>query len=428
VITLDNVRSGSIWVAADKALGDTAVALHEHRAFPDFEGAVERAERLVSALYPAWSLQDWLPVVYSYPRLGILLELAEPETSETIEIVLDIYDLSEAPRVDDAVALPERGATPVNVSSSFLDGLTDDQRLERARSWQAKHDWDMLVLDLLAAHGDFPEALKNASMSLAVDLHRVMPVFYDSTACTIYTVRNQVSEYCQSDIPYCAAAIGRNIASYYGVSHLESKVAGLMGITDQVWPTVAGEIQYYSSPNGLDKAGTVSYTTATSAGTGHLQSWQQILASVQRDQAFLIPSSIGKFTHGGNPGPGGWQQPGHWVALYGMKVCTSPNGQKSVQLGIFDPYPPSNCQATSFQSFDALKGKIRSHTIPMDAGNPPWYPPKHSFEPWKCKLHWYRAMYPASCKKIDDLLRTVGLGAQQSEDEWFYAPEVPASP
>ena len=419
VLTEDDVISGSIWVSADMALGTTVVAIHANQEFPDFEAAKEGARRVAKSKYPAWDVQSIAPVVYSYPRVGLMLKMDHPETARKADLILDLYDLSEAPKLARLIDNLRDGDISANASWSLFDDVSSEERKERIRRWKVRHIWESKIKEILSESDGFPKALKSAPLKTVLDLNAVSRRFYAQTQCEIYTTRNPWPRFCQSGIPFCAAAVGRNIAGYYGVWQLESKVAQLMGITKNQWPTVQGEVTYYKSPQGLKKSGTESYTSDTPKGIAHLSDWRSFKLKLQQDNDFLIPSSIGLGYGPGAPGPGGWQQPGHWNALYSMKVCRSPEGDESVIFGVFDPYPPTQCGGDQFEYFSILKGKIRSHTIPKDPGAPPTYPAKPTFEPWKCALHWYKMLYPGSCKKWEELVKRISRPAvwRKSPDE-----------
>jgi hypothetical protein len=360
--------------------------------------------------------------VYAYPRLGVLLEMHDPESTESMDVVFDVYTLSEAINVDIAQENPRRTEFTDNASWSWLDSISSEERAEKIARWKERHEWDVQVRDELKEHGGFPERLKDKLLLEVLDLKSVLPKIYALSQCTQYITRNPWPHFCQSGVPYCAAAVGRNIAGYYGKWPTEASVAALMGITASAWPTVKGELNYYTSAKGLNKGGTTSFTSETSSGQAHLNDWNRFRIETQKDKNNLVPSSIGLGYGHGQKTPGGWRQPGHWNALYSIKVCKSTQGSESVTFGVFDPYPVPKCNGNQYESFNALKGRIRSHTVPQDKGATYSYPTQPKFEPWKCKLHWYKILYPASCKKIEDLVKRITFTSHQALDEWLQAP------
>ncbi len=97
IIGPDNFIHSGIWVAANKLIGTTMIAVSDSMDFPDFDAAAERALRQATCRYPGWEVTQTLPVVYSYPRIGVMLTFSKPGTRETVDLIYDIYDLSEAP-------------------------------------------------------------------------------------------------------------------------------------------------------------------------------------------------------------------------------------------------------------------------------------------------------------------------------------------
>jgi len=221
-ITEDGKNIGQIRMAASKVLGSPVIMIQETPDSINYEDAITESEEILKSAFKDLEYSEPVLVCYSYPRIGIMYEIAN-KADETEKVIIDATEMfivsDEYPKNSGDIGV-----------WSLYDYITQDQVADNVKNWNDA-----------AEINEFDTSTK-ASKSFHYN--------------TLWAAANLEP---QTNGVWCAVASAKMIAYWYGTSHSLSYIADVMGAWDYSTspPTPAGvtdseEIYYYDeASNGL---------------------------------------------------------------------------------------------------------------------------------------------------------------------------------
>jgi hypothetical protein len=213
--------AGYVRTAANKLVGSPDVAFEVGARHWDFDTAVKKITPKVRREFPGASFADPRLICYSYPKLGVLFEIAGTGARA-------IYDVASYDPVPERPDKPSEGA----YAWSFLDSLSDQDRRARLKRYNA---FDK-------ARGDIPAELRNRmvqarSLGAAFEL---IPMKARRTVtrtlqyCDHYNETEPRSHHCfslhaQEVNDYCAVATCQMVLCYYRYDYTQDHIAPELG-------------------------------------------------------------------------------------------------------------------------------------------------------------------------------------------------------
>ena len=97
VLMEGRAQVGSVWISASKLLGSTAASFVLGPPGWNVEEGMAWAEEIAAEQYPGWEIVSLHVVVYSYPKIGVLATILNPQTREEVHLTVDIADRSVIP-------------------------------------------------------------------------------------------------------------------------------------------------------------------------------------------------------------------------------------------------------------------------------------------------------------------------------------------
>lgn len=211
---------GRIEVNANKTLGYPVQAFEfDPRPF-DQNKAMEKSIEIANDKYPSGEIQSTRMVVYSYPKFGAMSLVIDKATGNKHRVIVDAYSLELIP--DKEPTENEPGIW------SVYDSISEDKAGENVARWDSSSE----VIELM--------------QQPYTDAQNELP--------RIGSKELDVPLYGQEESYYCAPATAQMIAKYYGVTHTQDYIFGIMD-GDTGGCTNSEQLTYYKASNGLDKDG-----------------------------------------------------------------------------------------------------------------------------------------------------------------------------
>jgi hypothetical protein len=222
----DTKMVGRIEVSANKTLGYSVQAFEFDPKPFDANKALERSIKIANDKYPSGEIQSTTMVVYSYPKFGAMCLVLDKTTGDEHRVIVDAYSLEIIP---------------------------DKKQIEEEPGIWSVYDW------ISEEHVDKNVAKWDSSAEIVQMMQ--MPSFdMQRDLLTIGSKELNVPLYGQENSYYCAPATAQMIAKYYGVTHTQDYIFGIMG-GDTDGCSNSEQLTYYKASNGLDKDG--SYYDST---------------------------------------------------------------------------------------------------------------------------------------------------------------------
>ena len=243
---------GKIDIGADKSLG-RSVQLVEFDPIPfKTAEAMEKSVEIAKNNYPSGVIESTKPVVYDYPEIGAMTVVKDKCTGDEHRIFVDAYTIEMVP--DKPATETQRG-----VCSTY------EQRLKNGID-NNLNDWresDNLTKSIKQ------EAI-NKGINISVPVSEENIKKFSKNAAMVTTGFEKylsVPRYGQEYNNYCAAASGKMISAYYGVtSYTQTQIFNTMG-GDPSGCTLSGQLNFYKSAQssgGLGKSGSTLVTSGFS--------------------------------------------------------------------------------------------------------------------------------------------------------------------
>jgi hypothetical protein len=325
-----NSPTGYVRASASKTIGSAVPAIILGSRGWDPDVAMREATEQAKKLFPNSNLGEKELVCYSYPKIGVRIEMmGKGKSSQSL-----IFDVASHSLVDRFGADELEGFS----SWSFYHEIVDRDASRREQIW------DLADQELEAAKAEAPKTFNRAftdreqsavKATLVPSPVRVTPIpFYSQQVlqyCRHCTTHDCYALHAQQTDVYCAVATGQMILDFYRYPYTQNEIATAMG-TGTSGTTNAGQKKGYEtlSKNGL---------TATIDTTAD---WTEAKAEIDANRP--LKSGIS----------------GHARACFGWKRQNiSLIGQKPKRwLYILDPWPwnANLCQggAVVWEDWDAV--------------------------------------------------------------------------
>ena len=281
---------GSIKTSASKVLGSSIVTIGLKPLALDSDVALQMAKNNAKENYKDSEITSTTLVSYSYPKIGIMVQLRDIKTNKEQRMFIDAYDYSN---------IPDRmpGDNGFGVWSLY-ESITEEEKVKRISAWEENDKKFREIAEKKVSNG-------NDSSKTVVTTQSISKIL-------------DVTLFAQEQSNYCAPAVGQMIADYHGVSHTQTYIAGRMHTTSN-GTNITNQVGYYRNDLGMTNSNAYSVF------------WSDMVNMINADRPFdsLIMNSAGSHTR--------------TVAGYyesGFKL-----------IGIYDPYPVNQGDAY-WEDFD----------------------------------------------------------------------------
>ncbi len=224
----DGKSVGSIKTSASKVLGSLIVTIGLKPLALDSDAALQMAKKNAKENYKDSEITSTTLVSYSYPKIGIMVQLRDLKTNKEQRMFVDAYDYSIIPD-----RMPKDNEPGV---WSFYESIPEEEKVKRISAWEENDK-------------KFGEL---AVKKLSNEINSSNPLVTTQSFKTL-----GVNLFAQEQDNYCAPAVGQMIANYYGVSHTQTYIAGRMWTTS-TGTNVSGMLNYYQ--NDLHKSNSNAYS------------------------------------------------------------------------------------------------------------------------------------------------------------------------
>lgn len=221
---------GIIRTSASKVLGSPIVQIGLKAPSWDSKEVLENTIGIAKSQYTDYEIDSATIVCYSYPKIGVKIQLHNPKNEEQRNILLDAVDYS---MILDSSSL----SSEISVWSIY-EKISLENMTQGISAWEER---DMDV-DILLAKSDINVLDSSSSMIITRLSSDTISGFY---------------LFGQEDDWYCAPAVGQMIADYYNIDHSQDFIAGVMGTIDGQGTSLNNEIAYYR--NNLNKQNSNAY-------------------------------------------------------------------------------------------------------------------------------------------------------------------------
>ena len=215
---------GSIKTSASKVLGESIRTIGLKPLILDSDVALQMAKKNAKENYKNSEITSTTLVSYSYPKIGIMVQLRDLNTNKEQRMFVDAYDYSTVPEKN-----PENNEPGV---WSLYDNIPDDEKVKRISAWEENDKKFREVVEKKSSNG--------------IESSKTLVTTQSSTVLDI-------SLFAQEQWNYCAPAVGQMIADYLGVSHTQNYIAGRMGTTSTGTNTT-GMLNYYRNDLGYSNS------------------------------------------------------------------------------------------------------------------------------------------------------------------------------
>lgn len=181
-------------------------------------------------------------VVYDYPLFGAMTVVKDKATGDEHRIFVDVYTLEVVP--DKPATETERGIWSI-YEQRLKNGID-----ENLKAWQES--------DNLTKFIERKTTSMEINISAPVTDEQMKKLSGDATIKATATTKTlNVPLYGQTTNYYCAPASAQMIAAYYGVSHSQDYIYGIMGGVAPNGVDLNRQLTYYKSSQGLAKTNSV---------------------------------------------------------------------------------------------------------------------------------------------------------------------------
>lgn len=246
---------GSIKASASKIIGSTVPTIELGSRVWDPDRSVEAAKKKTKEHFPKAKISETELVCYSYPKIGVRINIEEPET-ERQSLILDVADLS---------FVESYGADEIDgfTSWSFYQDEAEPNAMDREKRWELADQ------ELEVVKSETPEVLepgfkvqeldklKAILISKPLDWQTYYPklIPFYSWRVIRFSPRCDTHEcfelYGQETSWYCACATGQMILDFYRYYYTQNQL-------DQAMGTLAPDELYTNHPGGTSNSGQVN--------------------------------------------------------------------------------------------------------------------------------------------------------------------------
>lgn len=267
---------GSIKTSASKVLGQSIRTIGLKPLELDPDTALQMAKKSAKENYKDSEITSTTLVSYSYPKIGIMVQLRDLKTNEEQRMFIDAYDYSVVPD-----RMPKGNEPGV---WSLYESIPEEEKVKRISAWEENDKKFREIAEKMRSNG----------------------IDGSKTPVTTQSINILgVSLFAQEQANYCAPAVGQMIADYHSVSHTQTYIAGRMGTTS-TGTSVDGMLSYYRNDLGASQSNLYSVV------------WQDMVNMIDASRPFATLITY--------PGQHVRTGAGYWVWAYN-------------DLYVLDPYP-----------------------------------------------------------------------------------------
>lgn len=218
---------GRMKASASKRIGAPLVTLELGARKWDAAKGIKQAKKQAQELFPKARLEDADLVCYSYPKIGVRVDLVT-EGGEETSLIFDVADGSQVTRFGDDEAEGQ-------AAWSYLDALPPRRAEENQALWelrdQEREAAQKATPKLFARGYTAAEALKLKDTLVVKSPYYLLPFF--SSRVLRFAPRCNAHEcfelYAQQTSVYCAVATGQMILDFYRYHFDQDDIAAAMG-------------------------------------------------------------------------------------------------------------------------------------------------------------------------------------------------------
>ncbi len=202
----NGIKVGVVNAAASTVAGGPVLSMGPEPVAINEQGTDRKIGEILAAEGPDFQISSKTLVAYNFPRLGVLITLANAKNGQTKRFVIDAYDYSIIPE--------KRTQTDGDLGAwSYYDDITVDQMYQNINNHAITRDTGKTVL--------------YATQKLL-----------------------SVTRYDQTSENWCAVTVAQMISQYYGYTRTQQAIANIMGNGDGSGSTPAMELTYYETSTG----------------------------------------------------------------------------------------------------------------------------------------------------------------------------------
>ncbi|SFM25825.1 C39 family peptidase [Methanolobus profundi] len=240
---------GRIKVGANKLLGYSVKTFEFGMRSWDPKMVMQKSVEVANNKYSDGEILSTKMVVYSYPSIGSMTIIRDKKTGEEKRIFVDAYTLE---------IIPDKTADDGEIGVwSFYEKISDKKANENLAKWTESED--------------FVSSVEKSTEDVGLDIYtpltnEMLSQLREKSAIITSTKGNlilNVPLYAQSKSYYCAPASAQMIAKFYGVTHTQNYIYGLMNDGSGGACTNTEQLNYYQASNGLNKPNSYLDNTPT---------------------------------------------------------------------------------------------------------------------------------------------------------------------
>lgn len=266
----NNKIIGKIDIGANKKLGQSVRVVELDPVPFKASEATKKSIETAKKEYPTKEIKSTTMVVYSYPKIGVMTVVKDKINEDEHRVFVDAYTLD---------VIPDKPATETEPGVlSIYEKMSKNKIDENLKKWQNSDE--------------LTKSVEQAAISLGIDINlpvteeNIKKLRYNTKIASNTTQKTiivpqyyalktlKVPVYSQATTYYCHAASGQMIAKYYGKSHTQDYIYGMMGpYASNGYVYADNAVKYYKSSSGLNKPGSsVEYSVYWGNGVGEIDS------------------------------------------------------------------------------------------------------------------------------------------------------------
>lgn len=261
---------GRIKVSASKVLGPAVYTAEIGPRLWDADKATEQAKKIAKEKFKDAEIVSTQLVCYSYPKLGILVVLADPKTKEEVgRIIVDVASYVVVPEV-----FPEEDTLGIAIWSMYASIPQKDRR-DRISRWE-EDDRLMEPLKKEAAKRkiDIRKKLSDKELlTIEEALKKGLGLSYKKIDLTLHGQQHCV---------WCAVATGQMLLKYHNYYYEQNSIVAAMGT---VWhkDDCLGGTSYGGFMAGM-KSLSRNYLDAVK---DNWPTWSEVKSEIDENQPFM---------------------------------------------------------------------------------------------------------------------------------------------
>jgi len=219
---------GTVRMAASKVLGSPAVAYEVGARSWSLKDAAEKVKPAVTKRYPGCKILSTKLVCYSYPKIGVKLEIATGR-NEKIGLIYDAADYSLVPQEPLKPGFEGYGVW------SFYDSIPEQEKKQRIDTFNSIEKANEGVVEMIKKSSIGMTNLNKAITAIDISkLKLELNIKKELSFCSHYNYNEARSHRCfvlhaQQKNDYCAVATCQMVLCYYRYYYSQDAIAPALG-------------------------------------------------------------------------------------------------------------------------------------------------------------------------------------------------------